>query len=148
MHSIHLCISEVWHGSDQPVFLLRHYCVFSSSVLLDRLFLVFLLKISHRFQMGFRSGMLACQSSPIISWSAKHFEMFFALWAGANVCWKRKSASPNWIITKSALPHYCGIKEQEIPRIYTVWMVLLLKLKCKYSNILRDWFLTFISCKL
>ncbi len=30
-----------------------------------------------------------------------------------------------WIIAKSAvLPHYCGVKEQEIPRIYTVWMVI------------------------
>ncbi len=24
----------------------------------------------------------------------------------------------------SSLPHYCGFKEQEIPRIYTVWMVI------------------------
>ncbi len=55
-------ISEVWHGSDQPVALLRHYWAFSSSGLLDWLFLIFLLKISHRFRMGFRSGMLAGQS--------------------------------------------------------------------------------------
>ncbi len=26
--------------------------------------------------------------------------------------------------TISSLPHYCGFKEQEIPRIYTVWMVI------------------------
>ncbi len=37
-------ISEVWHGSDQLVALLRHYWAFCSSVLLDRLFLIFLLK--------------------------------------------------------------------------------------------------------
>ncbi len=54
-------ISEVWRGSDQPVALLRHYWTFSSSVLLDRLFLIFLLKICHRIFIGFRSGMLADQ---------------------------------------------------------------------------------------
>ncbi len=78
-------ISEVWHGSDQPVALLRHYWAFSSSGLLDWLFLIFLLKISHRFHMGFRLGMLAGQSSTIISWSAKHLEAVLALWAGAKV---------------------------------------------------------------
>ncbi len=78
-------ISEVWHGSDQPVALLRHYWAFSSSGLLDRLFLIFLLKISHRFHMGFRSGMLAGQSSTVISWSANHLEVVLALWAGAKV---------------------------------------------------------------
>ncbi len=78
-------ISEVWHGSDQPVALLRHYWAFSSSVLLDWLFLIFLLKISQRFHMGFRSGMLAGQSSTVISWSAKHLEVVLALWAGAKV---------------------------------------------------------------
>ncbi len=78
-------ISEVWHGSDQPVALLRHYWAFSSSVLLDRLFLIFLLKISHRFHMGFRSGMLAGQSSTVISWSANHLEVVLALWAGTKV---------------------------------------------------------------
>ncbi len=31
----------------------------------------------------------------------------------------------------SSVPHYCGFKEQEIPTIDTVWMILLLKLKCK-----------------
>ncbi len=52
-------ISVVWHGSDQPVALLRH----EPSARLDcRLFLIFLLKISHRFHMGFMSGMLAGQS--------------------------------------------------------------------------------------
>ncbi len=75
-------ISEVWHGSDQPVALLRHYWTFSSSGLLDPLFLIFLLKISHRFHMGFRSGMLAGQSS---TWSANHLEVVLALWAGAKV---------------------------------------------------------------
>ncbi len=78
-------ISEVWHGSDQTVALLRHYWAFSSSVLLERPFLIFLLKISHRFHMGFRSGMLAGQSSTVISWSANNLEVVLALWAGAKV---------------------------------------------------------------
>ncbi len=78
-------ISEVWHGSDQPVALLRHNWAFSSSVLLDQLFLIVLLKISHRFHMGFRSGMLAGQSSTVISWSAKHLEVVLSLWVGAKV---------------------------------------------------------------
>ncbi len=82
-------ISEVWHGSDQPVALLSNAVAcgtaFSSSVLLDPLFLIFLLKISHRFQMGFRSGMLSGQSSTVISWSANHLEVLLAVWAGAKV---------------------------------------------------------------
>ncbi len=72
-------ISEVWRGSDQPVTLLRHYWVFSSSVLLDPLFLTFLLKISHRFHMGFRFQVRH------VGWSAKHLEMVVAVWAGAKV---------------------------------------------------------------
>ncbi len=83
--STNFSISEVWHGSDQPVALLRHYWAFSPSGSLDRLFLIFLLKISHRFHMGFRSCMLADQSSKVISWSANHLEVVLALWAGAKV---------------------------------------------------------------
>ncbi len=83
--SINSSISEVWHGSDQAVALLRHYWAFSSSVLLNWLFLIFLLKISHRFHMGFRSGELAGQSSTVISWSANHLEVVLALQAGAEV---------------------------------------------------------------
>ncbi len=67
---------SLWHcwGTIEP-----------SAHLLDRLFLIFLLKISHRFHMGFRSGMLAGQSSTVISWSANHLEVILALWAGAKV---------------------------------------------------------------
>ncbi len=82
-------ISEVWHRSDQSVTLLSNAAAcgtaFSSSGLLDPLFLIFLLKISHRFQMGFRSGMLSGQSSTVISWSANHLEVVLAVWAGAKV---------------------------------------------------------------
>ncbi len=90
-------ISEVWHGSDQPVALLSNAAacgtVFSLSVLSDPLFLIFLLKISHRFQMVFRSGMLSGQSSTVISWSANHLEVLLALWAGAKVLEKEISIS-------------------------------------------------------
>ncbi len=78
-------ISEVWCGSDQTVALLKHYWAFRSSVLLDRLFFIFLLKISHRFHMGFMSGMHAGQSSTVISWSVNHLEVVLSLWAGAKV---------------------------------------------------------------
>ncbi len=52
------------------------------------------------------------------------------------------------IVQVSSVPHYCGFKEQEIPTIQYCMDGHLLKLKCKYSNILRYWFLTCISCKL
>ncbi len=96
-------ISEVWHGSDQPVALLRHYWAFSSSVLLDRLFLIFLLKISHRFHT-------ATPFSNDLLWLTLFVE-------GVNDCLLDHCQV-------SSLPHYCGFKEQEIPGIYTVWMVI------------------------
>ncbi len=47
----------------------------------------------------------------------------------------------------SSVPKYCGFKEQEIPTIYTIWMVIYWK---SNVNIQISWygFLTFISCKL
>ncbi len=62
-------ISEVWNGSDQPVALLRHYWVFSLSGLLDPLFLIVLLKISHRYRVQVRH--VGWPWSTVISWSAK-----------------------------------------------------------------------------
>ncbi len=47
----------------------------------------------------------------------------------------------------SSVPHYCGFKERDTHNLYCMDGHLL-KLKCKYSNILRYWFLTFISYKL
>lgn len=41
---------------------------FSSSIFLDRYFLIFLLTTPHRFPMGFKSGKLDGQSSAVISW--------------------------------------------------------------------------------
>ncbi len=48
----------------------------------------------------------------------------------------------------SSVPHYCGFKEQEIPRIYTVWMVIYWNSNVNILIFLRYWFLTFISYKL
>ncbi len=47
----------------------------------------------------------------------------------------------------SSVPYYCGFKQQDTHNLYCMDGHLL-KLKCKYSNILRYWFLTFISCKI
>ncbi len=60
-------ISEVW----------KLVCIVGSTI--------FLLKISHRFHMEFRSGMLAFQSSTVVSWSANNLEVVLVLWAGAKV---------------------------------------------------------------
>ncbi len=72
-------VISLWHCflMQQPVALLSAH--------LYPLFLIFLLNISHRFQMGFRSVMLPGQSSAVISWSANHLEVLLALWAGAKV---------------------------------------------------------------
>ncbi len=59
--------------------------------LLDPLFLIFLLKIFHRFQRVFRSDMLSGQSSTVISWSANHLEVLLALWAGAKVLLEKEN---------------------------------------------------------
>ncbi len=40
----------------------------------------------------------------------------------------------------SSIPHYCGFKEQEIPRIYTVWMVIYWN---SNVNILIFWYTDF-----
>ncbi len=94
---VHLCtsssISEEWHGSDQSVALLRHYWAFSSSIIGSTVSHLSL-EISHRFHMGFRSDMLAGQSSTVISWSAKHLEVVLACGQVLKSCWKWKSASP------------------------------------------------------
>ncbi len=42
--------------------------------------------------MGFRSGMLAGQSSTIISWSANHLEVVLVLWAGAKVLLEKETS--------------------------------------------------------
>ncbi len=66
-------------GSAEELLSLQLVCIVGST------FFIFLLKIYHRFHMGFRSGMLAGQSSTVISWSEKHLEIILAVWAGAKV---------------------------------------------------------------
>ncbi len=88
------------HGRDKPVALLRHYWAFSSSVLLDWLFLIFLLKISHRIHMGLRSGMLSGQSSTVRSWSANHLEVVLAVWAGAKVLLEKEISISTKLVSR------------------------------------------------
>ncbi len=88
------------HGRDKPVALLRHYWAFSSSVLLDWLFLIFLLKISHRIHMGLRSGMLSGQSSTVRSWSANHLEVILAVWAGAKVLLEKEISISTKLVSR------------------------------------------------
>ncbi len=80
------CINAAWHGSNQPVALLRCNgslgCFDSglqSSELLGLVSLIFLLTIPHRFSMGFRSGKFADQSSTVTPWSAKYLEVVLAI---------------------------------------------------------------------
>ncbi len=49
-------------------------------------------KYPNIFHMGFRSGMLAGQSSTVTPWSANHMEVFFALWAGAEVLLEKETS--------------------------------------------------------
>ncbi len=96
-------ISEEWHGSDQPVALMGHYWAFSSSGLLDWLFLIFLLKISHRFHMGFRSG----ASSTVTSWSENQWTNTSRRHGTPNHHWLRKlhtGFQAAWILCLSSLP--------------------------------------------
>ncbi len=100
------CLDSAWHGGDQLVALLRWYgspgffdsglqliCIF-----LGLLFLIFLLKILHRFSIGFRSGEFAGQSSTPTPWSFNQLSVLLAVWADAKSCWKMKSASlKSWL---------------------------------------------------
>ncbi len=109
MHSIlgwasfcmNYCINAAWHEGNQPVPLLRCneaqvalISDFRSSALLGRVSLIFLLTITHRFFLGFRSGEFAGQSSTVTPWSLTQLLVPLAVWAGAKSCWKMKSASP------------------------------------------------------
>ncbi len=94
------CLNLAWHGGDQFVALLRWYeaqvsltAAFSSSAFFGLLFLIFLLTISNRFSLGFRSGEFAGQSSTPTPRSFNQLLVLLAVWAGAKSCWKNKSAS-------------------------------------------------------
>ena len=86
------CINAVWHGGDQPVALLRCngspgclIAAFRSSALLGLVSLIFLLTISQRFSMGFRSGDFAGQSSTVTPWSFNQLLVPLSVWPGAMV---------------------------------------------------------------
>ncbi len=49
--------------------------------------------LDNRLSMGFRSGEFAGQSSTPTPWSFKQLLVPLAVWAGAESCWKMKSAS-------------------------------------------------------
>ncbi len=66
---------------------------FSSSAFFGLLFLIFLLTISHRFSLGFRSGEFSGQSSTLTPWLFNQLLVLLAVWAGAKSCCKLKSAS-------------------------------------------------------
>ncbi len=95
------CLNWAWHGGDQFVELLRWYwkpmflwqCPSAHLHIFGLLFLIFLLTISSRFSMGFRSGEFAGQSSTSTPWSFNQLLVLLAVWAGAKSCWKMKSAS-------------------------------------------------------
>ncbi len=52
----------------------------------------FFWKYQNIFHMGFRSGMLAGQSSTVTPWSANHMEVVLALWAGAEVLLEKETS--------------------------------------------------------
>ncbi len=59
---------------------------FSSSAFFGLFFLIFLLKIPHRFSLGFRSGEFAGQLSTTTTWSFNQLLVLLAVWAGAKSC--------------------------------------------------------------
>ncbi len=48
----------------------------------------------------------------------------------------------------SSVLHYCAFKEQEIPRIYTVWMIINWNSNVNIQKLWDTGFLIFMSCKL
>ncbi len=72
---------------------------FSSSAFFGLLFLIFLLTIPHIFSIRFRSGELAGQSSTPTPWSFNQLLVLLGVWAGAESCWKMKSASLKGAVT-------------------------------------------------
>ncbi len=100
MHSIldlasfcmNYCINAAWHRVDQSVALLRCneaqvalIAAFSSSVMLGLVSLNFLLTITHRFSLGFRSGEFAGQSSTVTPWSLNQLLVPLAVRTGPKV---------------------------------------------------------------
>ncbi len=139
------CINAAWHGGNQPVALLRcngspgcFDSVIMSSALLGLVSLIFLLTISHRFSMvsvfsSLRSSLLLVHIFLPNFLLPVNF-VFNVLWYSTPWTATSFSNDPLWLTLflegvndrlldhcqVSSVPHYCGFKEQEIPRIYTV----------------------------
>ncbi len=75
-----------WGGMEAQVSLT---VAFNPSAFFGLLFLIFFLKILHKF----RSGEFGGQSSTPTPWSFNQLLVLLAVWAGAKSCWKIKSAS-------------------------------------------------------
>ncbi len=119
--------------------LLRHYWAFSSSLLLDRLFLIFLLKIwllVHLFLLNFFLSVNFAFNMLWYStlWRASPFSNDL-LWLTLFMEGFNVRLLDHFQV--SSLPHYFSFKEQEIPGNLYCMDGHLMKLKCKLSNILR-----------
>ncbi len=78
---------SLWHCSSVMEAQVALIAAFRSSALLGLVSLIFLLTISHRFSMGFRSGEFAGQSSTVTQWSLNQLLVHLTVWAGAKSCW-------------------------------------------------------------
>ncbi len=81
-------------------------------------------------------------------WNSTSFFLNFNI--SISIYWKVEGVNDCFLdhCQVSSVPHYCGFKEQDIPGIYTVWMVIYWN-KIFYFLIFWDTvFLTFMSCKL
>ncbi len=85
---------SLWHCSGVMETQVALIAAFRSSALLGLVSLNFLLTITQRFSMGFRSGEFAGQSSTVTPRSLNQLLVPLAVWACAKYCWKMKSASP------------------------------------------------------
>ncbi len=133
----------------------------------DSSFSLFLVKLSQVFKSALLDSILKLAVIPV---ACAHFlpNFFIPVNFAFNMLWYSTpwtatpfSNDPLWLTLfvkgvndrlldhcqVSSVPHYCGFKERDTQKLYCMDGHLL-KLKCKYSNILRYWFYTFISCKL
>ncbi len=144
------CSNAAWHAVYHPVALLRCneaqvalIAAFSSSALLGLVSLIFLLTILHLNQIystvfsSLRSSLLLVHLSLSNFFLPVNFA-FNMLWYSTHWTVTSFSNDPLWLTLfvegvndhlldhcqVSSVPHYCAFKEQEIPTIYTVWMVI------------------------
>ncbi len=109
----------------------------------DSSFSSLLVKLSQVFESALLDSILklavilvACAHVPIHFFLPVNFA-FNVLWYSTPWTPTPFSNDPLWLtlfvegvfwndrlLEVSSVPHYCGFKEQEIPRIYTIWMVI------------------------